>query len=521
MLNTTNKYIRPGLNLDLPIVGSLVYCESNALDHTVTKVDVWKKDNHLLIIGIMSGQNNSEERQTIRDTWGSLVDSKRVRYYFLVGEQICDVPPEDRVDEFSCEEWLPPSLKDLNNTLEFTSNELLEQDLHLKPLFSGFAFLVHHSVVIQRVTILRDLLNQLGIVKVILASSSREPFLTATFVNDHVINGSLTVAKSVKPHLLHKGFEGIVTFEAVGPGSVTPARNMRCFHGWNLGNGLVTVSRLIPEKGTQPLAFNNQSCVPFTLVYTLWVADKLTHHVQGRESHQSALSNNADKLTRHVQGRGSRQLAWIRKMEVLKEMLRSESDQFEDMMLVDLVDVYRNLPAKLLHFIKRVYETHNFSYILKTDDDTFVDVLQVTRALSYFEGVTPSLWVWSSFKEMWPVAWAGKWGEQYYRALSYPPFPCGAGYVISKGVAQFLATTADKFLYTGFQGEDVAMGIWLAGVNLTRFSGEWTDNDSHVCGWVGDDVCHPMGCNKAQLSVMDMYHTWNLYKQCGNMCLCL
>ncbi|CAG2068215.1 unnamed protein product, partial [Timema podura] len=236
----------------------------------------------------MSGQNNSEERQTIRDTWGSLVDSKRVRYYFLVGEQICDVPPEDRVDEFSCEEWLPPSLKDLNNTLEFTSNELLEQDLHLKPLFSGFAFLVHHSVVIQRVTILRDLLNQLGIVKVILASSSREPFLTATFVNDHVINGSLTVAKSVKPHLLHKGFEGIVTFEAVGPGSVTPARNMRCFHGWNLGNSLVTVSRLVPEKGTQPLAFNNQSCVPFTLVYTLWDADKLTRHVQGRESHQSA-----------------------------------------------------------------------------------------------------------------------------------------------------------------------------------------------------------------------------------------
>lgn len=54
----------------------------------------------------------------------------------------------------------------------------------------------------------------------------------------------------------------------------------------------------------------------------------------------------------------------------------------------------------------------------------------------------------------------GKWAENEYHSVSYPPFACGSGYVISRPVAKWIASNA-QFLHP-FQGEDVSLGIWLA-----------------------------------------------------------
>jgi hypothetical protein len=65
-----------------------------------------KKSEVLLLIGIMSSESNFEARQSIRDTWLNLTDQQEVRHFFLVGKEICNVPPEDRIYKEACTEWM-------------------------------------------------------------------------------------------------------------------------------------------------------------------------------------------------------------------------------------------------------------------------------------------------------------------------------------------------------------------------------------------------------------------------------
>lgn len=65
-----------------------------------------KKNELLLLIGIMSSQNNFEARQSIRDTWLNLTDRQEIKYFFLIGKEICNVPPEDRIYKEACTEWV-------------------------------------------------------------------------------------------------------------------------------------------------------------------------------------------------------------------------------------------------------------------------------------------------------------------------------------------------------------------------------------------------------------------------------
>jgi hypothetical protein len=176
--------------------------------------------------------------------------------------------------------------------------------------------------------------------------------------------------------------------------------------------------------------------------------------------------------------------------------------------------------------IFRAHFNAEFSYLLKTDDDTFINIGEVLRTLKIAKknqskkafthpGIELRLHWWSSFREGWPVHSFGKWREDNYRSAMYPPFPCGAGYVLSEGVVQFLGNKAYKFLYQDFQGEDVSLGIWLAGVNPLRFTG-----DNISCTWACDGTCNPKACNRAQLSVDAMYQAWEGYKNCSNICGC-
>lgn len=64
-----------------------------------------KKNELLLFIGIMSSQNNSEARQSIRDTWLNLTEKKDIKYFFVLGKEICNIPPEDRMYKEACIEW--------------------------------------------------------------------------------------------------------------------------------------------------------------------------------------------------------------------------------------------------------------------------------------------------------------------------------------------------------------------------------------------------------------------------------
>ena len=141
-------------------------------------------------------------------------------------------------------------------------------------------------------------------------------------------------------------------------------------------------------------------------------------------------------------------------------LLFQEQERFHDIIDVIHPDTYKSLPYKL-HFSVRWIMKHcqHVKWVVKSDDDIFVRVksLQyyVLRQLNHDHPLVVGKIVTDHKPHR-----KGKWAESAkFLGKVYPPWPFGsAGYVMSRPVAQYIATTDDLFY---FQGEDAGLGIWL------------------------------------------------------------
>lgn len=149
--------------------------------------------------------------------------------------------------------------------------------------------------------------------------------------------------------------------------------------------------------------------------------------------------------------------------------LHQEQAKYGDILVMDAVETYRNLPKKVktaYTFVDR-YLSPNVGWILKVDDDMFVRVQKLERYL----------WLHEKKKKLDPTQptvlgaisnrhqphQSGKWKEvvQFPRTAMYPSFPLGsAGHLVSRPVAEYVSKYRDALFE--YQGEDVSLGIWLA-----------------------------------------------------------
>lgn len=147
---------------------------------------------------------------------------------------------------------------------------------------------------------------------------------------------------------------------------------------------------------------------------------------------------------------------YIREQEKLTEQLSKE----ENVILLDMIDVYRHTSMKLRHGWLWALKNTNADYIVKTDDDAFarVDSLEhwlMNRKKHEYEGISHH-WAGGT------VHRGGKWGERKYKkgsSATYPPWPAGPGWLFSRPVIEYFATHQDS--YVDYQGEDTAVGIWM------------------------------------------------------------
>lgn len=103
---------------------------------------------------------------------------------------------------------------------------------------------------------------------------------------------------------------------------------------------------------------------------------------------------------------------------------------------------------------------------MKTDDDTFIDIPKVKLELD--KGLDWG-W-WSCFRVGWPVQRYGKWRETAFPQEKYPPFPSGAGYVLSRDALTWLH---NRYLYwTRKELVDYNVIIWPKNiVTVNSFTG--------------------------------------------------
>ena len=148
---------------------------------------------------------------------------------------------------------------------------------------------------------------------------------------------------------------------------------------------------------------------------------------------------------------------------VMEEVMR-EASQFKDILVFPTItDSVYSLTNRTLLSFKYAYETFKFKYVLKCDDDSFVDVLRIASELQLRKSAMPFYWGYMRGDSQ--INHFGRYSEFSWDVCeAYLTYALGGGYVLSREVAKILATNAEHL--RRYTCEDVSVGAWLAPYNI-------------------------------------------------------
>ncbi|XP_046288039.1 UDP-GalNAc:beta-1,3-N-acetylgalactosaminyltransferase 2 isoform X5 [Marmota monax] len=410
----------------------------------------WKSSHYDVVVGVLSARSNRELRDAIRNTWlkHSLRHpalSQRVLVKFIIGARGCDVPVEDREDPYSCR-LLNISNPVLNQEIEaFSLSEEGSSGLSEARVVS-VSFRVLHPIVITSLGVFYEASDegfQRNITVKLYQAEQEEALFTARFSPPSCgVQVNKLWYKPVEQFILPESFEGTVVWESQDlHGLVSGNLHRVTVHD---GGGVLRV--ITAGEGALPHEFmEGVEGVAGGFIYTI---------------------QEGDALLRSLHSRPQRLADHIRSLHEEDALLTEESSVHGDIVFVDVVDTYRNVPAKLLNFYRWTVETTSFSLLLKTDDDCYIDLEAVFKRISQKNLDGPNVW-WGNFRLNWAVDRTGKWQELEYPSPAYPAFACGSGYVISRDIVNWLASNSGRL--KTYQGEDVSMGIWMAAIGPRRY----------------------------------------------------
>ena len=155
--------------------------------------------------------------------------------------------------------------------------------------------------------------------------------------------------------------------------------------------------------------------------------------------------------------------------KLLKEKIGNltvEQNQFGDLLLFDnLRDSYSNLSRKVLRGMEWAYKTETFDFLIKTDDDSYVQIDKVASNIKRMN-CNERLY-WGFFMGHALPEPSGKWAEHnWFNCPHYLPYAMGGGYVVSSRVVSMIMRFSHRLRL--YNNEDVTVGSWLAPFNLVR-----------------------------------------------------
>ena len=144
--------------------------------------------------------------------------------------------------------------------------------------------------------------------------------------------------------------------------------------------------------------------------------------------------------------------------------LAQEKSRHSDVLVLPMHDSYSDLTKKLVKTFEFVNKNFKFDYVLKCDDDTFIDIERIVTEL---ESAKDPFLYWGFFDGRAPVQTRGKWADAEYKLCDrYIPYALGGGYILGRELVQFIADNSR--LLELYNSEDAAVGAWLAGIKVTR-----------------------------------------------------
>lgn len=182
--------------------------------------------------------------------------------------------------------------------------------------------------------------------------------------------------------------------------------------------------------------------------------------VQRQTIRRTWLLTKGNNSIKHYFALGTNSLS-SRKLESLKE----EHSSHEDILFLhSFRDSYTKLSEKLREVFKWVDKNIHFKFVLKVDDDSFVQLNALAGAL---KKLPQEKLYWGFFDGQASVKTGGKWKEKnWFLCDRYLPYAKGGGYVISQDLVHLISSVSNDL--TLYENEDVSLGTWLAPFNVKR-----------------------------------------------------
>eukprot|EP01025_Chloroclados_australasicus_P025867 TRINITY_DN25752_c0_g1_i1.p1 TRINITY_DN25752_c0_g1~~TRINITY_DN25752_c0_g1_i1.p1 ORF type:complete len:316 (-),score=17.45 TRINITY_DN25752_c0_g1_i1:88-1035(-) len=154
--------------------------------------------------------------------------------------------------------------------------------------------------------------------------------------------------------------------------------------------------------------------------------------------------------------------------------LTIEQQMYKDVVILrDVIDDYRHLSSKVIQSIIYCQKNFRYKFLLKTDDDSFVNVKAMLNEIqllqnNYAEG--QAIYAGKLITGV-NIRTKGKWADlelaEYYKLQRYPPYMQGGGYLLSRKITEYLQQTEELFGLHYAASEDVSVGMWLLSINVT------------------------------------------------------
>ncbi|RUS82156.1 hypothetical protein EGW08_010090, partial [Elysia chlorotica] len=461
----------------------------------LSRSDILKK-NVTLAVCVLSAQGHFEQRKSIRHSWMSDIDQirkigKEVTVKFVVGQKSCPIHPDNRIDPFGCNRWEPSVPENPHEVIAFNvapqaqgTNEnsfVIQLYLYVK---------VMSDIVLKRLGLLNQLINvgfqQNSTLQIILYDAVTDDEIAQAAFPDHrsIVDINGYGYRPVKELFLPKGFEFIVV--AQGPDSLEWPSDI-ALEGSSVqsSHNNIIFTQIVDSAGRVLPRHRHKSYVPAaSIIFSL---------------------SDVNSLQLHINRIPQVEASWERTMASTSISLNEEIQRHDDVMLLDIQDVYRNLPLKVAQ-CHEWFNRHTVpEYVMKTDDDCFINLPEIVRLLQELPNDVPT-W-WGSFRQYWTVERHGKWKEDLYSSSVYPDFACGSGSVLSSSLSSWLSSNAH--MLQPFQGEDVSVGVWLAGLRLRQVHDE---------RWRCDLSCRDGLLSLPELTPDQVVWHWNNSRFCSGPC---
>ena len=198
--------------------------------------------------------------------------------------------------------------------------------------------------------------------------------------------------------------------------------------------------------------------------------------------------------------------------EIDLSQLLNEQKTYKDLLIfLNIGNNYESLTNRSLQSITYISQNYEYTYLIKTDDDVFLNLPIIIQELTELR--PRERLYWGRFSCQNPPLEVGRWKEHNWKWCDvYFPYAYGGMYVLTHDVVSLIADNADSL--ETYSCEDVSLGMWLAPYNLIRV------NDIRIF------VQHSTRCSRGYIAVhiphrlshKVMYKLYENLKRKGILC---